>query len=892
MELSEIVSTLNTIEVDRITMDKFNESIISSNEELFETDKILRTLVETTDNLADKMLVTFLNSQGVNSSLISVASTFGNLEKLAETVQKSEQRAQGFVSNYIKFSSDDSIQKSAEARKKAIDNQVKALQKQIDALKEIGRQEQNINRLKELQLKLDDRRKNLMADYIDAFTSGDLDSALRAQLNLSSAQEEFQKEYGDAKDEISRENKIKNLEDEIQKLEELKDKIDDTTNASKNNANQIAKDMSITTQVLSQLAVNNIGVVGLTAQKLTGQINNLIKKNPQLSEFFNIAARYGIKANDMLGFVKEDSLINYQTAGPLLSPPETVKQAENLDRLTLAAQKESEARRVSISTNKDVNVTGATINVNTEKGNNKTYNDPNTYTKQNYVKVPGFFGLTKEYALKTDKKQTISVEEYNKLPSKKAGGLMKPYKDGGYVTGPGTGTSDSIPAKLSAGEYVIKASSVKKYGKDTLDAMNFGGGGMIPGYPMGGLIPYMNMGGMVKMPRYEPPPAQAMKMGGMIPGYPMGGLIPYKNGGMLDNPGMEDILSQFKAREGKGSPKDLVNAAMMFFPYGKIAKGIGKAFGKIRNLNKKPTILPEPLMPHGPMLPAQMPGFSSIEEFIQRPLSAYGSRGGFYNSRIDKFLRNNSLNVSPGEKFRALSDFDVDQLSKLKVGDVWSPAVPKSFGQQADLQRLGAAVNATDRKDLIGSWRNSAMARIDVVSDSVPGISSTTKIGRETGIAGEGLFGPSVGYVIDAVPGPKGGSYILRAIDLAGNKMGGLIKGYGMGGPTDDSILARISNGEYVMSAKTVKKLGVGFMDRLNAGSLELPGYAMGGPVNYGKGGYAKYANGGSASNSTATYNYSPNITINGTNLTESDIKDIIMDTQKEFVRKVGRWNK
>jgi len=43
---------------------------------------------------------------------------------------------------------------------------------------------------------------------------------------------------------------------------------------------------------------------------------------------------------------------------------------------------------------------------------------------------------------------------------------------GGHITGPGTGTSDSIPAMLSHGEYVIKASSVAKYGTRTLDAIN------------------------------------------------------------------------------------------------------------------------------------------------------------------------------------------------------------------------------------------------------------------------------------------------------------------------------------------------------------------------------------------------------------------------------------
>ena len=44
--------------------------------------------------------------------------------------------------------------------------------------------------------------------------------------------------------------------------------------------------------------------------------------------------------------------------------------------------------------------------------------------------------------------------------------------DGGHIRGAGTGTSDSIPAYLSNGEYVIKEKAVRKYGVDTFDALN------------------------------------------------------------------------------------------------------------------------------------------------------------------------------------------------------------------------------------------------------------------------------------------------------------------------------------------------------------------------------------------------------------------------------------
>jgi hypothetical protein len=55
------------------------------------------------------------------------------------------------------------------------------------------------------------------------------------------------------------------------------------------------------------------------------------------------------------------------------------------------------------------------------------------------------------------------------------GGKINGYAvGGGAVSGPGGPTSDMIPAMLSNGEYVIKASSVSKYGAQMLNAINSG----------------------------------------------------------------------------------------------------------------------------------------------------------------------------------------------------------------------------------------------------------------------------------------------------------------------------------------------------------------------------------------------------------------------------------
>lgn len=55
-----------------------------------------------------------------------------------------------------------------------------------------------------------------------------------------------------------------------------------------------------------------------------------------------------------------------------------------------------------------------------------------------------------------------------------AGAEPQKYATGGYISGPGTGTSDSIPAYLSNGEYVINAAAVRKLGRRHLDMLNRG----------------------------------------------------------------------------------------------------------------------------------------------------------------------------------------------------------------------------------------------------------------------------------------------------------------------------------------------------------------------------------------------------------------------------------
>jgi ribosome-associated translation inhibitor RaiA len=70
------------------------------------------------------------------------------------------------------------------------------------------------------------------------------------------------------------------------------------------------------------------------------------------------------------------------------------------------------------------------------------------------------------------------IKKANKAAGNASGGYIRSYGQGswGGVFGPGTATSDSIPAMLSNGEYVLSASAVKNVpgGIKTLDGINSG----------------------------------------------------------------------------------------------------------------------------------------------------------------------------------------------------------------------------------------------------------------------------------------------------------------------------------------------------------------------------------------------------------------------------------
>jgi len=149
-----------------------------------------------------------------------------------------------------------------------------------------------------------------------------------------------------------------------------------------------------------------------------------------------------------------------------------------------------------------------------------------------------------------------------------------------------------------------------------------------------------------------------------------------------------------------------------------------------------------------------------------------------------------------------------------------------------NLQSTLEAIDALLKADNWSKWAKEVVAAFDAVALAI----GDTVMG-----ALNALFGKiqEIGKAIRGIA--KGGGEPGSVTPAPGNASGGYISGPGTA--TSDSILARLSNGEFVVSARAVRHWGVGFMSALN--SLQTPKFAMGGFAGMSAPRLPRFADGG-----------------------------------------------
>ena len=361
-------------------------------------------------------------------------------------------------------------------------------------------------------------------------------------------------------------------------------------------------------------------------------------------------------------------------------------------------------------------------------------------------------------------------------------GLMPPVKkaNGGMVFGPGSETSDSIPALLSNGEFVVNAKSTRKH-RALLESMNnnrFATGGLA-GSPRGDQHPdiYRQVqftGGRVDF-------AKTM----------------HRFAGFLDEG--SDKLKRLN-RDMRTLSEDTYNlteAQIKELPltievnrYMQEAIALRHAEARAAEMATKAV---EGLGEAAKKEKEKKNEFEGFGQTLTGPLKDALSRGDFKSigDAIGEGIRGITQRISSKLLDRAFDSFE-------KGIDQW--------------------LLSLDKMEVEGEGMFSRLG--NVFSQVMSSISSSG--------LGQGI-GSAVSGIGSAIFGMLGGSMPTFAT-------GGQISGAGTG--TSDSIMARVSNGEFVVNAKAAKA-NLALLHQINGSrpSGNIPQFATGGSVNTGAAG-------------------------------------------------------
>lgn len=350
---------------------------------------------------------------------------------------------------------------------------------------------------------------------------------------------------------------------------------------------------------------------------------------------------------------------------------------------------------------------------------------------------------------------------------KSVSGISVPgFATGGPIYGAGTKTSDSIPARLSNGEFVMQAKAVDKFGVGFFSQLN---NGSMPGQGAGYRPGFANGGPVIKIPGFA--------TGGAV-GVPSADTLNkiMGEGGDADVKKMTDfimnnyVLPLIDSGSGGSAMKDVQRAGMKHIR-GNVEKFVKENFG----------------------------GAGSAAAGLRWAKTQYGKPyqwGGNGNpswdcsgfmSAIESVIRGES----PHRRW------STHAFSGATAPSGWKLGAKAPF--QVGITNAGVGHTA----GTIGK---------ENVESSGGGAGVHGGVGVPRG-AHDGLFNAVYGYVGPNATKKARGGYIS-----------------GPGGPRDDKIAAWLSDGEYVMRAAAVKKLGVGYLSALNSG--QLPGFAAGGSTS------------------------------------------------------------
>ena len=455
--------TLESISNKQMGNNKLNQQGVDA---LSKQNAVMGLIVNKSDTIQGAFAKMKLYLSGIDVDIKSMSSEMSILA--AKSVALATQNLVGgkyktIADEITRLTTIGSSDKSVKAQQRIqtnLDDQIKKHQKIIDQIKEEadarvkGLERQNSTEDYNLQI------KKLQIEYQERLASGDMSGAAQAQIDIQSLSSSRQKDLAvnairdkEAADIKAQEAIIEGLQKKIDGSQATIKKATDSADASLKKAAEL------------QTTLNELVTATLNAANGTIDQKQLSNLQTKLKGF---------------GFANEAKLIGGQ--GPNVPYADglrpTVTGIEGIGKSALSEVinsnkelKTADAALLAYFTKSKFGQTGVTPTTLTLNAGSK-YQATGQFVQSSELAKAGIKPGKNGYVGQTFVGTDGTTYEVMADAGRYGLSVKKKFEAGGFVSGAGSGKSDSIPAMLSNGEYVINADSVKKYGVQTFNAFN------------------------------------------------------------------------------------------------------------------------------------------------------------------------------------------------------------------------------------------------------------------------------------------------------------------------------------------------------------------------------------------------------------------------------------
>ena len=443
---------------------------------------------------------------GITAGTSTLSSTSGPFASLTKAIQNQN--------NATKANSK-TVLKSIADQKSFIQDQIDLREKEIDLIKKTADE-----RRKALDEEISDSNylteiKKKQLDYANAMASGDFAAAARAQLDIQQMTGQQQTEL--AKRAITdKENKdVEAKQAEIEKLQAQLKNLDKKVEAANSTASAAADKVASLQGLLNDAISAVFMSIGGYTDWEKGAVKD-IQQRLRAAKFGDIADLISAEINKTTGKSAGETLTD-KVLRVTVENWDKLKEILNRDVTTIDTQNYLGMKNTKYGTGVGpfANLPGGKNRSLTDASGQLTGEGIDAVVRDYKLKVGDYFDFNgQQYVVKT---VNGPAGPHAVKVGRATGGYIQHFGPGGGVNGPGTATSDSIPAMLSNGEYVIRAAAVQKYGVPMFDAFNTmkaaAGGLATQKYNFGSSSAIVN------------PAMMGYNNGGMINKYDVGGLV-------------------------------------------------------------------------------------------------------------------------------------------------------------------------------------------------------------------------------------------------------------------------------------------------------------------------------------------------------------------------------